>query len=269
MPGARRWPSTSAPRSKTRRMRVTTPGSMRTSGQRIVASRLWTSGRWTISTVALCPSCTKVRRVARPRRRPRRRRSPAPGGIPSMADQSYGRPVAQPDRDAPCQRPTPRAERRPSACGARWAARRKSAWNASLKRRTLPKPEASAISAIGRRVSWMSCLAKSTRRVWATATGEAPRCCWKRRRSCRPPTPSRSASASTLASSPSSSPSRDEREPAGHRVGRAAPGARDRARSRGGSAGRVGSLPPGRRRRWDRSGSARASRARAGQTGRQ
>ena len=33
----------------------------------------------------------------------------------------------------------------------------------------------------------MSCLAKSTRRVWATAMGEAPRCCRNNRRSWRPP----------------------------------------------------------------------------------
>ena len=43
-----------------------------------------------------------------------------------------------------------------------------SGWNVSLKRRMLPKPDANAISAIGRRVSWMSCLASRTRRVWAT-----------------------------------------------------------------------------------------------------
>ena len=49
------------------------------------------------------------------------------------------------------------------------------------------------------RVSWISCLANSTRRVCATAIGEAPRCCRNSRRSCRSPTPSRSASASTSA----------------------------------------------------------------------
>ena len=80
-------------------------------------------------------------------------------------------------------------------------------WNVSLKRRTLPKPEASATSAIGRCVSCRSCLANSTRRVWATAMGEAPRWRWNRRRSWRPPTPSRSASVSTSLSSPSSAPS--------------------------------------------------------------
>ena len=85
--------------------------------------------------------------------------------------------------------------------------RRNSCWKVSLKRRMLPNPAASAISAIGRRVSWISCLANSTRLVCATVMGEAPRCCWNRRRNCRSPMPSRSASASTLAPSPSSAPS--------------------------------------------------------------
>ena len=76
-----------------------------------------------------------------------------------------------------------------------------------MKRRTLPKPADSATSVIGSCVSWIRCLANSTRRVCATAIGEAPRCCWNSRRNCRPPTPSRSASASTPASLSSSAPS--------------------------------------------------------------
>ena len=68
-------------------------------------------------------------------------------------------------------------------------------------REMLPKPAANATSVIGRCVSWMSCLASSTRLVSATATGEAPRCCWNKRRNCRSPTPRRPASASTSASS--------------------------------------------------------------------
>ena len=58
-----------------------------------------------------------------------------------------------------------------------------------------------AISVIGSRVSWINCLASSTRRLCATAMGEAPRCCWNSRRSCRSPTPTRLARASTDASS--------------------------------------------------------------------
>jgi hypothetical protein len=71
-----------------------------------------------------------------------------------------------------------------------------------LKRRTLPKPAASATCAIGRSPSWIRALASSTRRVCATLTGAAPRCFRNSRRSCRSPTPSRPAKAST---SPSSS----------------------------------------------------------------
>jgi hypothetical protein len=77
----------------------------------------------------------------------------------------------------------------------------------SLKRRTLPKPADSATSVIGSWVSWISCLANSTRRVCATAMGEAPRCWLNRRRSWRPPIPSFSAKASTPASLSSSAPS--------------------------------------------------------------
>jgi hypothetical protein len=72
-----------------------------------------------------------------------------------------------------------------------------SCWNVSLTRHTLPKPGASATSPIGRKISWIDCLASRTRRVWAAETGEAPRCWRNRRRSCRSPIPSREASAST------------------------------------------------------------------------
>ena len=72
----------------------------------------------------------------------------------------------------------------------------------SLKRRRLPKPAANATSTIFMRVSWSSCFASSTRRVCATAIGDAPRCLSKRRRSWRSPMPRRSARPST---SPSSS----------------------------------------------------------------
>ena len=58
-----------------------------------------------------------------------------------------------------------------------------------------------AISAIGRDVSWINCLASNTRRVCATATGEAPRCWRNSRRNCLSPTPSRSASGRRSASS--------------------------------------------------------------------
>ena len=73
---------------------------------------------------------------------------------------------------------------------------------ASLKRRTLEKPAANAISAMGSRVSSISFLAKWTRRVCATSRGDAPR--WRRNRRLRwrSPTPSRSARRAT---SPSSS----------------------------------------------------------------
>src|SRR3954467_906975 len=48
----------------------------------------------------------------------------------------------------------------------------------SLKRRTLLKPDASATSAIESWVSWINCLASNTRRVCATAIGDAPTC-WR------------------------------------------------------------------------------------------
>jgi hypothetical protein len=44
----------------------------------------------------------------------------------------------------------------------------------SLKRRTLVKPLASATSVMLSALSWISCFASSTRRVCATAIGEAP-----------------------------------------------------------------------------------------------
>ena len=62
----------------------------------------------------------------------------------------------------------------------------------------LPKPAAAATSVIGRRVSWISCLASRIRRVCAIETGEAPRCCRNSRRSWRSPMPSRAAKASTF-----------------------------------------------------------------------
>ena len=66
-------------------------------------------------------------------------------------------------------------------------------------------------------------MANSTRRVWATAIGEAPRWCWNSRRSWRPPTPSRSASTSTSASLAVECALGDQRQRAAHRVGGAAP----------------------------------------------
>jgi hypothetical protein len=91
--------------------------------------------------------------------------------------------------------------------------RPKSCWKVSLNRRILPKPAASATSAIGSLVSWINCLASSTRRVCATAIGDAPEMRRKSRRSCRSPTPTRSASVSTSApSSPSFSISHRARD---------------------------------------------------------
>jgi hypothetical protein len=59
------------------------------------------------------------------------------------------------------------------------------------------EPDARATSAIGSRVSWISCLASSTRRVWATDTGGGAEVLAEQRRSWRSPTPNRPASAST------------------------------------------------------------------------
>ena len=47
--------------------------------------------------------------------------------------------------------------------------------------RTLPKPAARATHAIDRSLSCSNARASSTRRVWATATGDAPRC-WRNSR---------------------------------------------------------------------------------------
>ena len=106
---------------------------------------------------------------------------------------------------------------------ARSGGRRNSAWNVSLNRRRLPKPAAMAISVIGRRVSWINCLASSTRRLCATAMGEAPRCCWNSRRSCRSPTPTRLAE--VIDGGLIQRAQFDQSEGAGDGVGGAAPGA--------------------------------------------
>ena len=70
--------------------------------------------------------------------------------------------------------------------GRRGAARAAAASNAlfiaALKRRRLAKPAACAISVIGSAVSSSSFFAKWTRRVCATASGDAPRCSSNRRR---------------------------------------------------------------------------------------
>ena len=67
--------------------------------------------------------------------------------------------------------------------------------NASLKRRLLPKPAASAICVIGSEVCSSRQTAKCSRRVCATASGEAPTCRANSRSRCRGPMPSRAASA--------------------------------------------------------------------------
>ena len=180
--------ATSAPRSKTRRMRATIAGSARTQGKRIVAT----------------PSCAPADARPRPCRARRRARCGDERRRRSARRRARARrrAAAWPASRRAAGRRAAASRRRALNCRRRLAAQRarrpaEQLRKVSLKRRTLPKPAASATSAIGRRVSWISCLANSTRRVWATATGEAPRCCWNRRRSWRSPTPSRSASAST------------------------------------------------------------------------
>ena len=76
--------------------------------------------------------------------------------------------------------------------------RRYTARNAVLNRRMLANPAANAIAAIGIGVSSTSALARCTRRVVATAVGEAPACRPKSRRRCRAVIPSVSARSSTL-----------------------------------------------------------------------
>ena len=112
---------------------------------------------------------------------------------------------------------------------------------------------------MGRRVSWISCLASSTRRVWATATGEAPRCSRNCRRSWRAPTPVRAASASGRRRPARPARSAATRAPRW----RAAPArGRRQARFPGGSAGGDGSRPPARPRPWREDDIARQGRAR-------
>src|SRR5215471_16562674 len=73
--------------------------------------------------------------------------------------------------------------------------------NASLKRRTLPNPDARAIAVTGKSVSFRSRFADNKRCVCATAIGGAPRCSTNKRRRWRSPTPNRSAKLRTPASS--------------------------------------------------------------------
>ncbi len=100
------------------------------------------------------------------------------------------------DTDFPAEEPACR-ERRRICRGVRLYTLR----IAALKRRTQPKPDASATSLIGNFVSSMSFFAKCRRRVCATALGVAPRWCTNRRRKWREPTPKRSARPSTPPSS--------------------------------------------------------------------
>ena len=159
----------SAARSNTRRTRAMIAGSAFSSG----------SGPRRLQPVASPPARPRSRRACAVERdgaggsgRPS---TPSTPGMARAAGRRSSRPsrragcrAARPSR-APAAGVSPCRERRSVAGG-----RPNSCWKVSLKRRTLPKPEASATSAIGRRVSWISCLASSTRRVWATATGEAP-----------------------------------------------------------------------------------------------
>ncbi len=92
-----------------------------------------------------------------------------------------GTTASHPNRRAADRADAPTARRlRAGSCRGNAAARpagvRTARRKVSLKRRTLLKPEASATCAIGSDVSWISCLASSTRRVCATAIGEAPTC---------------------------------------------------------------------------------------------
>src|SRR5207249_3659232 len=70
--------------------------------------------------------------------------------------------------------------------------------NAALKRRTLANPAANAIVPIGSVVSSTRTLARCTRRVVATAAGDAPAWRTKSRRRCRAVMPSVSARSSTV-----------------------------------------------------------------------
>ena len=69
-------------------------------------------------------------------------------------------------------------------------------WNAALNRRTLRKPAASATCVTGNDVSVSSCFASNNRRVACTASGVAPACARKSRRSCRLLSETRAASLS-------------------------------------------------------------------------
>ena len=158
-----------------------------------------------------------------------------------------GRPVGQPDRH---RRRVGRLGA-PSRDAAPPAAAGRGCWKVSLKRRTLPKPDASATSVIGRFVSWISCLASSTRRVCATATGEAPRC-WLKQAAQLPAADAEAAgqgfdAAVVRAPRPRSAPAR------GRRCSTRRARRRCRARARAGSAGRAGSPPPAPPRRRSRS----------------
>src|SRR5450755_5159048 len=93
--------------------------------------------------------------------------------------------------------------------------------NVSLKRRILLKPDAIATSAIGSEVSWINCLASKTRRVCATATGEAPTCWRNNRRNWRAPTPSPIGEALNIRLIETAR--LDQRERAGNGVAGAAP----------------------------------------------
>ena len=93
-----------------------------------------------------------------------------------------------------------------------------------MNRRRLPKPAASAMSVIGRLVSSISRFAKCSRRVCATAFGDAPTCCTNSRCRWRGPMPTRAASSSTDAAS--STPSSISLQRALDDGGRAEPGRR-------------------------------------------
>ncbi len=89
--------------------------------------------------------------------------------------------------------PRPRLALRTAVGGLRYTAR-----NAALNRRMLANPAASAIADIGIMVSSTSLFARCTRRVVATAVGEAPACRTNSRRRCRDVIPSVSARSSTV-----------------------------------------------------------------------
>ena len=158
----------------------------------------------------------------------------------------------QPER-VPAQLPRRRA---PHAGGRQPVVRR----NKALNRRTLSNPLAKAIRAIGRSDSVSSCLARSSRRVWASSIGETPYSDRTDRRSCRSLRPRSRASFSTLP--PSFRAPASIRAAAIPRCGpRRQPG-HGRAPARGGTAGTGGSHPsrPSPRRRRTGSGHGPPSR---------